>query len=112
MRRGTRRTDRTRRLRLFRRGVGAGGDGGADRPRPEHRRDVDIIAKQTSRLFGQIRPRIETIHEDITAAGEIMGRLLLGRIAQRTVEELQYLQKPETHQAGAAGRKPAIQPGA
>ena len=74
--------------------------------------DVDIIAKQTSRLFGQIRPRIETIHEDITAAGEIMGRLLLDRIADRTVEELQYLQKPETHQAGAAVRKPAIQPGA
>lgn len=56
-------------------------------------RDLRLVAKQTSGLFDQIRPRTETIYEDLAAAGAIMGRLLLKRIATRPpVSELQVLQ--------------------
>lgn len=56
-------------------------------------RDLRLVAKQTSGLFDQIRPRTETIYEDLTAAGAMMGRLLLKRIAGRPpVSELQVLQ--------------------
>jgi len=56
-------------------------------------RDVHLVAKQTSGLFDQVRPRVETIYEDLTEAGATMGRFLLRRIAERpTVAELQALQ--------------------
>ncbi|CAD7039359.1 LacI family transcriptional regulator [Pseudorhizobium endolithicum] len=55
-------------------------------------RDVMLVAKQTSGLFDQIRPRVETIYEDLAEAGATMGRLLLRRIAERPpVSELQAL---------------------
>ena len=55
-------------------------------------RDVKLVAKQTSGLFDQIRPRVETIYEDLAEAGATMGRLLLRRIAERPpVPELQAL---------------------
>jgi len=55
-------------------------------------RDVKLVAKQTSGLFDQIRPRVETIYEDLAEAGATMGRLLLRRIAERPpVLELQAL---------------------
>ncbi|GLS31293.1 transcriptional regulator, LacI family [Mesorhizobium albiziae] len=56
--------------------------------------DVDIVAKQTSGLFNLIRPRIDTIYEDIADAGRQMGRLLLRRIADEPAEDLQSLQQP------------------
>ena len=56
--------------------------------------DVGIVAKQTSGLFNLIRPRIDTIYEDITDAGRQMGRLLLRRIADEPAEDLQSLQQP------------------
>lgn len=62
--------------------------------------DVDVIAKQTSRLFSQIRPRIDTIYEDIAEAGETMGRLLLKRIGGAAVEDLQVVQQPLLGPAG------------
>ncbi|MGE7367474.1 LacI family transcriptional regulator [Neorhizobium sp. NPDC001467] len=59
-------------------------------------REVDFVAKQTSGLFDQIRPRIETIYEDLTQAGLLMGQLLLRRIAGPvTAEELQHVQRLE-----------------
>ena len=55
-------------------------------------RDINLVAKQTSGLFDQIRPRVETIYEDLAEAGATMGRLLLRRIAERPpFEELQAL---------------------
>ncbi len=52
--------------------------------------DVRLVAKQTSGLFDQVRPRIETIYEDLSEAGSLMAALLLKRIAGKTpVEELQ-----------------------
>jgi LacI family transcriptional regulator len=56
-------------------------------------RDLRLVGKQTSGLFDQIRPRTETIYEDLAEAGALMGRLLLKRIASRPpVSELQVLQ--------------------
>jgi len=56
-------------------------------------RDLRLVGKQTSGLFDQIRPRTETIYEDLAEAGALMGRLLLKRIAGRPpVSELQVLQ--------------------
>ena len=57
--------------------------------------EYDIVAKQTSRLLSQIQPKVETIYEDLTAAGEAMGRLLLQRIAGDPVEDLTLLQSPQ-----------------
>lgn len=56
-------------------------------------RDVRLVAKQTSGLFDEIRPKIETIYEDLSEAGNILGKLLLRRIAGgASMEELQVLQ--------------------
>lgn len=56
-------------------------------------RDIRLVAKQTSGLFDEIRPRVETIYEDLSEAGLLMGRLLLKRIAGPVpVSELQALQ--------------------
>jgi LacI family transcriptional regulator len=56
-------------------------------------KDVRLVAKQTSGLFDQVRPRIETIYEDLSEAGLQMGTLLLNRIAGSTpVDQLQVLQ--------------------
>ncbi len=56
-------------------------------------RDVHIVAKQTSGLFDQVRPRILTIYEDLAEAGRLMGELLLKRIAEKSpATELQHLQ--------------------
>lgn len=56
--------------------------------------DVDVIAKQTSGTFDLYRPRIDTVYEDIRAAGEAMGHLLLRRIAGDTAETLNTLLTP------------------
>jgi LacI family transcriptional regulator len=58
-------------------------------------RDVDIVAKQTSAVFDLVRPRIDTIYEDLRAAGATMGRLLLRRIAGEAAADLHHLQAPE-----------------
>jgi LacI family transcriptional regulator len=57
-------------------------------------REYDIVAKQTSRLLTDIEPEVETIYEDLAAAGESMGQLLLRRIAGADAETLQVLQPP------------------
>ena len=58
-------------------------------------RDVDMVAKQTSEIFSQVRPRVDAIYEDTALAGEQMGQLLMRRIAGEPAENLQILQVPE-----------------
>lgn len=74
--------------------------------------DVDIIAKQTSRLFDQVRPRIETVYEDIRAAGKAMGELLLKRIAGEIPAQWGIIHQPILSSDGGAdvktGAAPAI----
>ncbi|MEF0862225.1 LacI family transcriptional regulator [Rhizobium sp. BR 318] len=57
--------------------------------------NYDIVAKQTSRLLSQIQPKVDTIYEDLTAAGEQLGRILLKRIANPEADDLQLLQPPQ-----------------
>ncbi|WP_404863074.1 LacI family transcriptional regulator [Georhizobium sp. MAB10] len=64
-------------------------------------RDVGIVAKKTSTLFTPVRPRIDTIEEDLAAAGEAMGRLLLKRIGGAAAEDLQELHRPQMETADA-----------
>lgn len=56
-------------------------------------RDAGIVAKKTSGLFTPIRPRIDTIYEDLMEAGAEMGRLILRRIAGEPAEALQTLHR-------------------
>ncbi len=58
-------------------------------------RDVDVIAKQTSGVFDQYRPRIDTIYEDLRGAGRALGALLLRRIAGEPPEDLHVLMQPQ-----------------
>lgn len=58
-------------------------------------RDIALVAKQTSALFDLHRPRLETIYEDIAAAGRAMAELLLRRIAGEDPSGLHVLHVPE-----------------
>nr|WP_210388079.1 LacI family transcriptional regulator [Ciceribacter sp. L1K22] len=53
--------------------------------------EYDIVAKQTSQLLSDIQPGVDTIYEDLTAAGEHLGSLLLKRIGGAEVEGLQKI---------------------
>ena len=55
---------------------------------------ASVIGKQTSPVFDQFRPRIDTIYEDLRAAGRSLGQLLLRRIAGEDATTLCDLQKP------------------
>ncbi|MGO6907990.1 substrate-binding domain-containing protein, partial [Rhizobium ruizarguesonis] len=57
--------------------------------------DYDIVAKETSRLLSQLQPKVDTIHEDLTAAGEDLGRMLLQRISNPDAEDLHLLLPPQ-----------------
>lgn len=57
-------------------------------------RDFHIVVKQTSTLFSHVRPRVASIYEDLTEAGEHMGHFILRRIAGEPAEALQFLQVP------------------
>ncbi|ANK87363.1 MULTISPECIES: LacI family transcriptional regulator [unclassified Rhizobium] len=57
--------------------------------------DYDIVAKETSRLLTQLQPKVDTIHEDLTAAGEDLGRILLQRINNPDTEDLHLLLSPQ-----------------
>ncbi len=57
-------------------------------------RDADIVAKRASPIFDLLRPRIETVSEDVRATGEKIGELLLRRIDGAPIAELQHIQPP------------------
>ncbi|MEX0346217.1 MAG: LacI family DNA-binding transcriptional regulator [Rhizobiaceae bacterium] len=59
-------------------------------------KEVDIVAKQTSPLFDQIRPRIDTVYEDLMETGRLLGRTMLRRLAGDPVSELQTIDRPRT----------------
>ncbi len=54
--------------------------------------DVHIAAKQTSQVFSYIRPRITTVFEDVTEAGEMLAKFLLRSIAGEGPEHLNHVQ--------------------
>jgi LacI family transcriptional regulator len=58
-------------------------------------RDADVVTKQNSDIFGQLRPKVDAIYEDTALAGRQMGELLLRRIQGERAEDLQILHLPE-----------------
>jgi LacI family transcriptional regulator len=60
-------------------------------------KDVDVIAKDTTDILDHITPAIDSFFEDLTLAGEDLGRLLLRRIAGAPVSELQSIGEPQLH---------------
>lgn len=56
-------------------------------------REVKLVAKQTSGLFDEVRPRVAALYENLAEAGAQMANLLLQRIAGAPVQTLQYLQE-------------------
>jgi len=56
--------------------------------------DMEFICKQTSDVFSALFPSIDTIEEDVFAAGAELTRLLLRRIEGEPAESLQTLSEP------------------
>lgn len=59
-------------------------------------RNIHLCAKQTTGLFGLVRPKIHTLYEDLPAAGAKLASLLLRRIAGEAPDSLHYVQ-PVSH---------------
>jgi LacI family transcriptional regulator len=60
-------------------------------------RDFHYICKQTSDLLDTLYPSIDTIKEDVVAAGTELTRLLIRRIGGDPPEALQMLSEPQAH---------------
>ena len=60
-------------------------------------RDLHFICKQTSDILSTVFPGIDTIEEDVYAAGLELTRLLLRRISGEPAERLQTLSEPIAH---------------
>lgn len=60
-------------------------------------RDLEFICKQNSDLLPTLYPEVDTIEEDVFAAGEELTRLLIRRIEGAPVETLQTLSEPKVH---------------
>lgn len=60
-------------------------------------RDLHFICKQTSDLLPALYPQIDTIEEDVLAAGVELARLLLRRINGEPAESLRTLGEPKVH---------------
>lgn len=58
-------------------------------------RDADIFAKRASPIFDNIRPRIETVYEDLRETGHKMAEMLLRRMAGEPASGLTHLMVPE-----------------
>lgn len=59
--------------------------------------DMQFVCKQTSNLLTALFPAIDTIEEDVFAAGGELTRLLLRRIDGEPVDQLQTLAEPTPH---------------
>jgi LacI family transcriptional regulator len=53
--------------------------------------DADIVAKRASPIFDNVRPRIDTVFEDLRATGRAMAGLLLRRIEGEPADRLNIL---------------------
>lgn len=72
--------------------VGGLGEGGVTLGR-----DMHLVYKQTSGILPTLFPALDSIREDVFAAGGELTRLLLERIAGNPAEELQTLAEPQPH---------------
>lgn len=60
-------------------------------------RDIKVVSKQTSEMLPIFFPQVETIEEDVFAAGVELTRLLLRRIDGEPPENLRTLSEPILH---------------
>ena len=60
-------------------------------------RDLHLIYKQTSGILPTLFPELDSIREDVFAAGGELTRLLLKRIDGADVESLQTMAEPQPH---------------
>ena len=60
-------------------------------------RDIHFVCKQTSDILPTVFPGVDTIEEDVYAAGVELTRLLLRRIDGEAAESLQTLSEPVAH---------------
>lgn len=58
-------------------------------------RDIELIYKQTSGILPTLFPQLDSIREDVAAAGGELTRLLLRRIEGEAVNSLQSLAEPQ-----------------
>ena len=74
-------------------------------------REFDLVAKQTSSALDHTTPAIDTIFEDLTATGHTLASLLVRRINDEPVENLQTVREPELRfrTAGPATNAPDSQ---
>ncbi len=56
--------------------------------------DVDVIAKRASPIFGLMRPKVESVFEDLRATGLAIGEMLIRRIEGERSDRLQRLIPP------------------
>lgn len=54
--------------------------------------DVQLVVKQTSGVFDLVRPRVASLYENLSEAGEKLADLLLRRLAGAPISELRYIQ--------------------
>lgn len=57
--------------------------------------DAKVVAKQASPTFKHVRPRIETVSEDVRETGRHLGKLLLRQINGEAPRDLHALMQPE-----------------
>ncbi len=55
-------------------------------------KDVHLLVKQTTGLFGLVRPKTDSLFEDLPAAGEKLAALLVRRIQGDPIAGLHYVQ--------------------
>jgi LacI family transcriptional regulator len=60
-------------------------------------KDIRLICKRTSDLLPTLFPEVESIGEDVYAAGQELARLLIDRIDGTPSENLRTLARPITH---------------
>ncbi|MCY1559266.1 hypothetical protein D9M68_962860 [compost metagenome] len=60
-------------------------------------RDLHLIYKQTSGILPTLFPDLDSIREDVFAAGGELTRLLLRRIEGDDAESLQTMAEPQPH---------------
>ncbi|GAB5447756.1 LacI family transcriptional regulator [Gymnodinialimonas sp.] len=64
--------------------------------------DADIFAKRASPIFDNIRPRIDTVYEDLRETGHKMAEMLLRRMTGEPPEGLTHLLAPDFEQLAHA----------